>query len=252
MNKQKIITFVLIIVLTLPTILTPASSVAALDIIPPPSSDVAPGEWQWTGDGSGSEIQMDKVTIPAPTWMRLLTNGLKLAGPARICHEFTGAQHGWSGDIYVLIGNSWIKLATSVEWVPTIEGHLMACALAPAEGTYALFGYWNKPEGYSLPECVDIFITPFYFDDGNGTISLMGARIIPLPDVGTLVKYRIFDIVPQNKLLGDLAGSGTTNISGIANFPGTITYSGEPLWIATLRIETMGCYAEFPISGNPF
>jgi len=122
----------------------------------PPRPDIAPGSWTWTSGVSGSEIQPDTLTTPAPTWRLLITNGLVLSGPAYLCHEFTGNQNGWMGDIYMLAGDAWTKLATTVDWVPTTEGHLMACAQAPSAGTYALFAYWTKPDGWQ-PAC---FVVP--------------------------------------------------------------------------------------------
>jgi len=114
--------------------------------------DIAPGSWTWTVGATGSEVLPDTLTVPAPTWRLIKTNGLVLSGPATMCHEFTGNQVGWMGDIYMLNGDAWTKLATTVDWVPTIEGHLMACAQAPAAGTYALFAYWEKPDGWQ-PSC---------------------------------------------------------------------------------------------------
>lgn len=113
------------------------------------SPDIAPGLWTWTSGATGSEVLPDTLTVPAPAWRLLKTNGLVLSGPAYICHEFTGDQVGWVGDIYMLNGDTWTKLVTTLEWVPTIEGHQMACAQAPAAGTYALFAYWEKPDGWN-------------------------------------------------------------------------------------------------------
>jgi hypothetical protein len=122
-----------------------------------PVQEVAPGSWTWTAGVNGSEVQQDTLTTPAPTWRVILTKGLVLSGPAKICHEFTGNQNGWMGDIYLLSGDSWTKLATTVDWVPTIEGHLMACAQAPAAGTYALFGYWEKPADWQPTKICEHF-----------------------------------------------------------------------------------------------
>jgi len=143
-----IFTLVLTMVIAAVPVKVSAGQISKLRITNP---DIAPGSWTWTSEASGSEVQPDKLTTQAPTWRLLITDGIVLSGPAYLCHEFTGNQIGWMGDIYMLNGDSWTKLVTTVDWVPTIEGHLMACAQAPAAGTYALFAYWEKPEGWQPP-----------------------------------------------------------------------------------------------------
>lgn len=145
MKKQIKISITIALVLTMLVVMIPGN-VNAISLSPRP--EIAPGSWIFTSDVVGSEVQPDTLTTPAPTWRLLITNGLVLSGPSRICHEFTGYQVGWMGDIYMETGDAWTKLATTIEWVPTTEGHLMACAQAPAAGTYALFAYWDKPDGW--------------------------------------------------------------------------------------------------------
>lgn len=91
------------------------------------------------------------------------TNGLVLSSPANMCHEFTGNQNSWMGDIYMLAGDSWTKLVTTVDWVPTTEGHLMACTQVPAAGTCALFAYLEKPEGWQTCVAFSSSIAPAEF-----------------------------------------------------------------------------------------
>jgi len=128
-----------------------------------PSTGVASGPWEWTPSVAGYEIPMNTISITKSEWGTLLTNGLYLTSPAKICHPFEGNQYGWSGDIYMLSGESWNMLITSVDWVPTIEGKIMACAQAPSAGTYALFGYWTKLADWQSievsPTCKISFIT---------------------------------------------------------------------------------------------
>lgn len=116
------------------------------------SNGVASGSWEWTSSVGGHEIPMNTISLTKPEWGTLLTNGLYLTSPAKICHTFDGYQYGWSGDIYMLSGETWTMLTTSVDWVPTFEGKIMACAEAPSAGTYALFGYWIKPAGWQSIE----------------------------------------------------------------------------------------------------
>ena len=156
MKNWSRIGIVFALVLTLVIAAVPAK-VAAKQIIRP---EIAPGSWTWTANTSGSEVQPETLTAPAPTWRLLITNGLVLSGPATLCHEFSGNQIGWMGDIYRLDGDSWTKLVTTVDWVPTTEGKLMACAQAPAAGTYTLFAYWEKPEGWQ-PSCRLVFKASF-------------------------------------------------------------------------------------------
>ena len=141
----------LALVLTMVVVSTPGKANALILQIPlfvPFAPEIAPGSWSFTTGVSGSEVQPDTLTATAPAWRLIKTNGLVLSGPATLCHEFSGNQIGWMGDIYMLDGDTWAKLVTTVDWVPTTEGKLMACAQALAAGTYALFAYWEKPEGW--------------------------------------------------------------------------------------------------------
>jgi len=135
-----------IIALSLVMAVAPGRASAGFYRPRPVSPGVAPGNWEWTTGVDGSEIPMYLVTTTSPTWRLLLTNGLTIAGAAKICHPFRGGQFGWTGEIYMLNGDSWEKLATTVDWVPTTEGRLMACAQAPAAGIYALFGFYVQTE----------------------------------------------------------------------------------------------------------
>jgi len=148
MKRWSLIGVVVVLILTITITAVPSKASAGGILLPIFRPEIAPGSWTWTSDVNGSEIQAGSFTVPAPTWRLPITNGLVLSGPSNICHEFTGFQVGWIGDIYMLDGDAWTKLATTVEWIPTIEGRLMACAMAPAAGTYALFAYWEKPEGW--------------------------------------------------------------------------------------------------------
>ena len=102
----------------------------------------------WT---AGNEFFVDLASYPAPAWLQLMGKGTKVGEAGQICHPFRGAQFYWVGEIRQLIGGEWVKLPTVVDWVPSKEGQMMACAKAPAAGTYALFGYFNPPAGWVEP-----------------------------------------------------------------------------------------------------
>jgi hypothetical protein len=112
----------------------------------PTEPGLAPGDWVWTSaDVVGVEVPMLGLLTKPVSWMQLITNGLLIKAPAKICHPFRGAQFGWSGSIYKLEGATWVKVPTTIGWEPSSEGKYMACAQAASAGTYALFGYWVKP-----------------------------------------------------------------------------------------------------------
>ena len=87
-------------------------------------------------------IAKELVKPAAPIGQILLSSGIETSGGATICFPFRGGQFGWVGQIRQLIDSTWVPLATYTAWIPTTEGKLMACAVAPAAGTYALFGNW--------------------------------------------------------------------------------------------------------------
>jgi hypothetical protein len=90
-----------------------------------------------------SEIPQNEITVAPPTDQQLVSTGAVVSGPTNICYPFSGGQYGWVGQIRMLSEGSWVGLPTTVKWVPDEEGKLMACAYAPAAGTYALFAYWS-------------------------------------------------------------------------------------------------------------
>lgn len=115
-------------------------TISAKGIIPP-----QPEVWDWYGEGvTGEEVPMVNITTTPREWYQLKANGLRVDGATKVCHGFDAGRYGWTGEIFRLVGDAWVKLPTTVGWVPTEEGHYMACAQAPAAGTYALFGYFVK------------------------------------------------------------------------------------------------------------
>jgi hypothetical protein len=98
---------------------------------------------------------------------------------------------------------------------------------------------------------VDLTLIPSYTDNNLGLVNNIRIRVIPVPATGTPVSYSLLNILPASKLSGALTASATTDASGYANFPGTITYLGTPSYSFTIRIETLGCYREIPIVYGP-
>ncbi len=118
----------------------------------PTSKPLAPNSWD-----SGTEVSVDFAKYPAPEWLQLLANPVKLPTAGKICHEFRGGQFGWVGEIRQLKDGKWVKLESTAGWVPTTEGKYMICAQASTAGTFALFGYFDPPEGM-------VFETPWLPD----------------------------------------------------------------------------------------
>ncbi len=106
---------------------------------------LALNEWQ-----GGEKITVDFVKNPAPSWLQLLTDPVKVTKPGEICHDFRGGQFYWKGEIRQLKDGKWVKIPSTAGWVPTTEGTYMICADAPSAGTYALFGYFDPPPGTIL------------------------------------------------------------------------------------------------------
>lgn len=103
---------------------------------------IAAGDWN-----TGTAIEVDLSAAPSPEWLQLMTvNGVVVNEPTEICHELGGGKFHWIGEIRKLTDGRWTKLQTTTKWVPDEEGLLMACAQAPIEGTYALFGFYNGPQ----------------------------------------------------------------------------------------------------------
>ncbi|MCX6054254.1 MAG: hypothetical protein NTZ74_04935 [Chloroflexi bacterium] len=115
-------------------------TVSAIDtFISNPLPSIATGLWS-----TGTAVDINLTAAPAPIWLTLLTRGIKITAPGTICHPFRGGQFGWTGDIRQLVDGKWVKVATINSWVPTKEGTFTSCAKAPAAGTYALFGFFDR------------------------------------------------------------------------------------------------------------
>ena len=119
--------------------------VEAKKMDPTSNPGLALNEWQ-----GGENTTVDFIKYPAPSWLQLLTDPVKVTKPGEICHDFRGGQFYWKGEIRQLKDGKWVKIPSTAGWVPTTEGVYMICADAPAAGTYALFGYFDPPPGTIL------------------------------------------------------------------------------------------------------
>jgi hypothetical protein len=213
----------------------------------PPEPGLAPGDWVWTSAAVvGGEVPMlDILTKPA-SWLQLITNGLVIKAPARICHPFRGAQFGWSGSIYKLVGETWVKVPTTIGWEPSSEGKYVACAQAASAGTYALFGYWVKPAGevevVALPPCGDGegFGGYSYNPSFNSILNIAAWLDTATPNIP--VSYEIFSL--SGPFNGDLSGSAISDGSGHVHFPDNqLTYTGlDPTFSFNIRFTSPTCY----------
>jgi hypothetical protein len=151
MKKFALVFLVLVMVCTLLAVSPRGVAATCMDCTPPPPPPPPPTPkvvvevWEWSGDGvTGEEIPMYTITTVPAEWYRVKANGIEVDGPTTICHPFKAGRFGWVGEIHQLVEGVWIKLPTTVGWVPNEEGRYMACAQAPTAGIYALFGYYVK------------------------------------------------------------------------------------------------------------
>jgi len=206
-KKLVNLSFAIILVLGLLLVNTPKNAVAADSGSHPL---IAEGAWS-----TGTEVAVDLTITSAPTWLQLLTNGVKITASAKICHPFNGGRYGWVGEIRQLVKGKWVKLATVNDWVPSTEGVFTACAQAPAAGIYALFGYWIRPEGYvEESPTVNLVLCPDTSDwEANYAIVPPDPWhfILSTPNLpgGLPVTFELLDPVDQN-YVGPKTGSGTT------------------------------------------
>lgn len=149
MKKVVNIVFAIMFVLGLFAFTAPINALAKTDPAGGTGS-VAGGTWIVT-TGTGTEVDVSQSAATAPDWLQLFGKGITLEAGSKICHPFRGGQFGWVGQIRQLKDGKWVKLVTTGEWVPSTEGQYMACAQAPAAGTYALFGYYIAPEVVEVP-----------------------------------------------------------------------------------------------------
>ena len=136
---KKLFTGICIIltVLVLIMVMGPRDVSACAPTPPPASKPIDGGSWD-----RGSDVNIDLETYPAPSWLQLMGNAVKVNSAGTVCHPFLGAQYGWNGEIRRLVDGKWVKLTTTTSQA-NMESDYMSCAKAPGAGTYALFGYYT-------------------------------------------------------------------------------------------------------------
>jgi hypothetical protein len=105
--------------------------------------------------------------------------------------------------------------------VPDEEGQFMTCANVWYGGTYAIFGYWEKPEGWNSRTCADLPELPegieweYYSSAAQFDWTATNAPFVILPAFpGVLPDFP--GIVPPSSL------TGTTGDRCSTTYPGTI------------------------------
>lgn len=234
MKRSSSVISVIVMLLTIAFIAVPRSASA---FVPTPEPKV----WEiFTEDVTGEVIPMYTITTAPREWYQLKSVGIKLDGAAQICHPFDEGRFGWTGEIFQLVEGAWVKLATTVGWVPNEEGKYKACAQAPAAGTYALFAYFDKalapdPCKYDTSEW-----SLGMDSDGGGDYFYASVDNLPF---GTLVTYVIVNMSPAGSVTGAMSGSGTVGnfLPGDADFLGYNVVIGPSADFAILRISAEGC-----------
>jgi len=174
---KKNINVVLVLASVFSLLLFPNSGVVNATSDPiSPKAGLANGAWS-----AGTEVEINLEAIPG---LQLLTKGVKISQPTRLCHEFRGGDYGWIAEIRILKNGAWVKQPTTMGWEPDAEGAFMACTDASAAGTYALFGWFDaksvKVRQASLPLCNnELLLDAGYFTDVSGIVSTSFTFLIP-------------------------------------------------------------------------
>ena len=241
---QKSARFVLAILFVLGLVLMSAPQRAQAREIEN-KTNIAGGSW--TG---GTDVNVTTLAEKAPTWLQLLTNGVRVTEAGKICHPFRGGQFGWVGEIRQYKSGEWFKLKTTNDWVPNKEGVFMSCAEAPAAGTYGLFGYYIAPAGVTQEASI-----PCEYDtstwtgalDGSGNtyyLKVLFGQSIPIDTTVSFVVTSVsgdIDPVTMNGLYGS---TGLVDEEG--DFWGhfsdkTFSPTGEGVWYVYFRVTAGGC-----------
>ena len=237
MRKSSSVISIIVMLLTVAFIAVPKPAAA---FVPIPVTE--PKVWEWYAEGvTGEEISQETITTKPREWYQLKSDGLKIDGPSGICYPFDEGRFGWTGEIFRLVEGAWVKLATTVGWVPTIEGHFLACAQAPAAGTYALFAYFDVSK---VPACeYDTSGWSIGRDsDGGGTYFYASVDNLPF---GTPVSYVLVGMSPAGAVTGAMSGNATVGnlYPGDADFMGYNVVIDGSIETVTLRFYAAGCVA---------
>lgn len=201
MRKSSSIVGVIIMLLTVAFIAVPKPAAA---FVPTPEPKV----WDVLTDGvTGEVVGMGTITTKPGDWYQLKSDGLKIDGASKICYPFKEGRFGWTGAIFQMVEGAWVKLATTIGWVPTIEGSYKACAQAPAAGTYALFAYFDEAKA-PVAECQYDLSGWSLGMDSNGGGDYFYVSVGNLPH-GTYVSYVMVGMSPAGSITGAMSGSAT-------------------------------------------
>jgi hypothetical protein len=117
---------------------------------PAPPETPAAGQWIVSDeDAIEGVIPQYKLEPPTGGYALLQSDAVKVSGYTRICHPYRGGQYGWTSEIRTLTPLGWSAVPTESGWEPDEEGQYMTCAEV-GPGTYAVFGYWDKPAWWDM------------------------------------------------------------------------------------------------------
>lgn len=196
-------------------VFTLVSVTSPVEAKPPTQNGVADGNWS-----AGISVVVNLADTTYPDWLQLMDEkGSVLSVPGQICHPFRGGTYGWTAEIRLLKGSTWVKLPTVMDWIPNKEGIYTACVQGPESGTYALFGYYDPalaPVSNAEARICDYANWDahiWYHDDsypwepGYSFEVTMGSNTEEFP-LGQTVTYTIISTYPVTGLT--IAQTGTT------------------------------------------
>ncbi len=210
---KKNINVILVLILVLSLLLTNTPGVVNATSDPKsPKAGLADGAWS-----AGTEVE---IKLEATPGLQLLTNGVKISTPTRLCHEFRGGDYGWVAEIRMLKNGVWVKQLTATGWEPDTEGKFMACTDATVAGTYALFGWFDakspKIHKTSLPLCDNNLLVDAGFTtvDNETFHTTSFSFLIPsMPNSSmTLSIIKALDI-DGNNIIFDASAFGATDLT---------------------------------------
>ena len=148
--KLKTLLFCVVAALMLSVFVIDAVPVSAILLPPEPPLTPAAGDWI-VRDEDTIEGLIPQYQLEAPTggYALLQSDAVKVSGFTRICHPYRGGQYGWTPEIRTLTPLGWTAVPTTSGWEPDEEGQYMTCANV-GSGTYAVFGYWDKPAWWDM------------------------------------------------------------------------------------------------------
>ncbi|MEA5077960.1 MAG: hypothetical protein VB013_05270 [Anaerolineaceae bacterium] len=260
-NKWVLRTIVFIMTIALVAAVIPGSASAKKIDLP----GVADGNWT-----IGTETAMDLSTTTYPSWLQVMdTNVTVIPAAAQICHPFRGGQFGWVADIRQLVGSEWMKVTTTQGLLAGNEGVYMACAAAPAAGTYGFFAYFDESKApktsfnQKICQYKDWVAYFWYHDDSYEWDPGYSLEIHLATDpegfpTGKAVKYQILDTYPIPGLEG-LPRTGTTTSWDDGEIYATFTdyiYDGDfdaiPDFTNRIKVTTGGCSYILPLSNQTY